>query len=219
MTITIPTLEAIDEAARQFLDAMDGRTVFAFEGGMGAGKTTFIRALCRQLGVTDTVTSPTFAIVNEYSAPAESIYHFDFYRLKDIQDAVAIGLEDYLYGGSICLIEWPGLVDPLLPDDTVRDTYRITLTGETAAAPDLRKLHQNLDEMFFSLQLRDKTRPMPQIWESAGGDTLRGLFLQKLRTLYDAAVTEAEKSRIEQAVRWGLAAMENGEEVTVHENP
>ena len=123
MTITIPNLEAIDDAARQFVAAMNGRTVFAFVGGMGAGKTTFIRALCRQLGVVDTITSPTFAIVNEYAVrdgdAADSIFHFDFYRLQRIEDAVAIGFEDYLYSGSVCLIEWPELVEPLLPEDAV----------------------------------------------------------------------------------------------------
>ena len=129
MTITIPDIEAIDDAARQFADAMNGRTVFAFVGGMGAGKTTFIRALCRQLGVTDTITSPTFAIVNEYavtgSPTAESIFHFDFYRLQQIEDAVAIGIEDYLYSGNICLIEWPELVEPLLPEDAVHVTISV----------------------------------------------------------------------------------------------
>lgn len=111
------------------------------------------------------------------------------------------------------------LIHTSLPDDTVRDVYRITLTGETAEAPDLRKLHQNLDEMFFSLQLKDHTRLQKDVWASAGEDTLRGLFLTKLRTLYDKAQTDAEKTRIEHAARWGLAALDNGEEVAVHENP
>ena len=111
------------------------------------------------------------------------------------------------------------LIHTSLPDDTVRDVYRITLTGETAEAPDLRKLHQNLDEMFFSLQLKDHTRLQKDVWASAGEDTLRGLFLTKLRTLYDNAKTDSEKARIEHAARWGLAALDNGEEVAVHENP
>ncbi len=111
------------------------------------------------------------------------------------------------------------LIHTSLGDDTQRDVYRITLTGETAEAPDLRKLHQNLDEMFFSLRLQDRTRLRRDLWESAGDGTLRGLFLTKLRTLYERAQTDAEKTRIEQAVRWGLAALENGEEVAVHENP
>ena len=111
------------------------------------------------------------------------------------------------------------LIHTSLPDDTVRDVYRITLTGDTPEAPNLQKLHQNLDEMFFSLQLRDRTRPSQDIWNSVGEDTLRGLFLSKLRALYDKSQTDADRFRIEQAARWGLAALENGEEVAVHENP
>ena len=114
--------------------------------------------------------------------------------------------------------------DPLLmihtsmPDNTVRDSYRITLTGETSSAPDLARLRQNLDEMFFSLQILDRTRPPESIWDSAGDHTLRGVFLKKMRALYDAAVHDSEKRRIEQAVRWGLAAMDNTGEVAIHEN-
>ena len=111
------------------------------------------------------------------------------------------------------------LIHTSLPDDSVRDVYRITLTGESALAPDLRKLHQNLDEMFFSLQLKDRTRLPEEIWTTAGNDSLRGLFLDKLRTLQEAAQTDAEKQRLEQAARWGLAALTGGEEVAVHENP
>lgn len=118
--ITIPTLEAIDEAAQQFVKNMHNSTVFAFYGNMGAGKTTFIRAVCAALGVTDTVTSPTFAIINEYKSSTAPVYHFDFYRLKDIGDAMAIGTEDYLYSGHICLIEWPEIIEPLLPADAVK---------------------------------------------------------------------------------------------------
>ena len=110
------------------------------------------------------------------------------------------------------------LIHTALPDDTVRDVYRITLTGETNAPPDLRKLSQNLEEMFFSLQLRDRTRLSQEVWRSAGEDSLRGLFLYRLRELYDAAKSDADKTRIEQAARWGLAALCNGEEVQVHEN-
>ena len=112
-------LSEIQQAARSFVEAMDGRTVFAFYGAMGAGKTTFIRALCEQLGVTDTVTSPTFAIVNEYKADSSKVFHFDFYRLRRLDEAADIGFEDYLYSGNICLIEWPEMVEPLLPEDTV----------------------------------------------------------------------------------------------------
>ncbi len=110
------------------------------------------------------------------------------------------------------------LIHTSLPDDTVRDIYRITLTGETANAPDLRALRQNLDEMFFSLQLRDETHVRRDIWESAGDDSLRGLFLAKLRAQFDAAQGERERSIIEQAARWGLAALNRAEEVVIHEN-
>ena len=111
----------IAEAARHFIDNMQGRTVFAFYGGMGAGKTTLIRAICSQLGVTDdVVTSPTFSIVNEYQGTDGPIYHFDFYRIRKLSEAVDMGFDDYLYSGNPCFIEWPELVEPLLPDDTVR---------------------------------------------------------------------------------------------------
>ena len=115
--------------------------------------------------------------------------------------------------------------DPLLaihtqlPDDTVRDVYRIILTGETEDTPDLRRLHSNLAEMFFELQLRDETRLRRSVWEGAGEDTLRGLFLTRLKARYDAAGDDADRFRIEQAARWGLAAMDNAEEVVQHENP
>ncbi len=115
--------------------------------------------------------------------------------------------------------------DPLLsiitqlPDDTVKDVYRIVLTGETDAAPDLAKLYANLSEMFFELQLRDDTRLQRDIWENAGEDSLRGIFLRKLRAAYDAAPAGAEKQQIEQAARWGLAALNNAEEVVQHEDP
>ena len=122
MEIVIQNLDAIDVAAQQFIDALGDNTVFAFYGSMGAGKTTFIRAVCEALGVEDAVTSPTFAIVNEYrsSTTAELIYHFDFYRIKRLSEAYDIGFEDYLESGCLCFIEWPELVEDLLPDDTVR---------------------------------------------------------------------------------------------------
>ncbi len=116
-------LTTIDDAARQFVEAIGDRTVFAFFGGMGAGKTTFIKAVCQQMGVTeDMVSSPTFAIVNEYEGSRGSIYHFDFYRIRQISEAVNMGFDDYLYSGNLCFIEWPELVEPLLPEDTVRVT-------------------------------------------------------------------------------------------------
>lgn len=116
-------LTTIDDAARLFVEAIGDRTVFAFFGGMGAGKTTFIKAVCQQMGVTeDMVSSPTFAIVNEYEGSRGSIYHFDFYRIRQISEAVNMGFDDYLYSGNLCFIEWPELVEPLLPEDTVRVT-------------------------------------------------------------------------------------------------
>ncbi|SHF62774.1 tRNA (adenosine(37)-N6)-threonylcarbamoyltransferase complex ATPase subunit type 1 TsaE [Dysgonomonas macrotermitis] len=120
MNIEIKTLDSIGEAATEFVKQMGDNTVFAFHGEMGAGKTTFIKAICEKLGVEDVINSPTFAIINEYrSNTGELIYHFDFYRIKDESEAFDFGYEDYFYSGSICFIEWPQLVDSLLPHDVV----------------------------------------------------------------------------------------------------
>ncbi len=121
MTLNVPNLEALPQAAHDFVAAMDDRTVFAFHGEMGAGKTTFIKALCRKLGVEDEVNSPTFAIVNEYRSDttAELIYHFDCYRLKKVKEALDFGFEDYMESSALCFIEWPDIVEELLPGDTV----------------------------------------------------------------------------------------------------
>ncbi len=121
MKIRIHSLDDIHEAARQFVEAMDQATVFAFRGKMGAGKTTFIKAVCEELGVEDQITSPTFSIVNEYRSDTtgELIYHFDFYRVEKEEEAYDMGYEDYFYSGAICFIEWPELVEDLLPGDTV----------------------------------------------------------------------------------------------------
>ena len=110
------------------------------------------------------------------------------------------------------------LIYTSLPDDSADDIYRITLTGASERSPDLRRLQQNLDGMFFSLQLLDRTVPPADLWECAGNDTLRGIFLAKLKARYDAAEDDAAKLRIEQAVRWGLAALDNAEEVAVHDH-
>ena len=121
--IKISSLEAINEAAREFMAHMGDFTVFAFYGEMGAGKTTFINALCKQLGVeTDITSSPSFAIINEYRSDttAELIYHFDCYRLENEAEAQDIGAEDYFDCGALCFIEWPERIEGLLPDDTVR---------------------------------------------------------------------------------------------------
>ncbi len=130
-TIQIPSLEALPEAARQFAAEMGDNTVFAFYGDMGAGKTTFINALCEVLGIDPEETaSPTFAIINEYRSDttAELVYHFDFYRIDDLEEALDMGIEDYFDSGAVCLIEWPEKVAAALPADTV--TVRITVNDD-----------------------------------------------------------------------------------------
>ena len=122
--IFISDLSQINQLARQFVSSIGNRRVFAFYGDMGAGKTTFIRAVCRELGVDDVVNSPTFAIVNEYTAKDGPVYHFDFYRIRRIEEAYDIGFEDYLYSGQLCFIEWPELIEELLPEDAVRVSIR-----------------------------------------------------------------------------------------------
>lgn len=123
MEIKITSLEQIHDAARQFIEAMGDNTVFAFYGKMGAGKTTFIKAVCECLGVEDVINSPTFAIVNEYrSGSGELIYHFDFYRIKKLDEVYDMGYEDYFYSGALCFIEWPELIEELLPGDATRVT-------------------------------------------------------------------------------------------------
>ena len=117
MEIRIENIEKIREAAREFVANIGDSTVFAFYGKMGAGKTTFIKAVCEELGVEDVITSPTFAIVNEYRSDAsgELIYHFDFYRVKKIEEVYDMGFEDYFYSGALCFIEWPELCEEVLP--------------------------------------------------------------------------------------------------------
>ena len=146
---TISSIDNISEAARQFVANMGSSHVFAFYGEMGAGKTTFIKAICEELGVTDTVTSPTFAIVNEYQVMGDGcwvidnsnsqhptantqhlIYHFDFYRIRRIEEAYDMGYEDYFYNpNAICFIEWPELIEQLLPVDAVRVTITVGPDG------------------------------------------------------------------------------------------
>ena len=122
MEIKIQDLGQIKKAAREFVGQLGEHTVFAFYGKMGAGKTTFIKSICEELGVKDVITSPTFAIVNEYTAQpdGQTIYHFDFYRIKKLEEVYDMGYEDYFYSGSLCFIEWPELIEELLPDDAVR---------------------------------------------------------------------------------------------------
>ena len=121
MEIKIENIEDIASAARKFVDEMGENCVFAFYGKMGAGKTTFIKSICEALGVKDVVTSPTFALVNEYAdEEGQPVYHFDFYRIKNLREAYDMGCEEYFYSGYPCFIEWPELVEELLPDDTVK---------------------------------------------------------------------------------------------------
>lgn len=131
-TIKIADTAALAAAAREFIADMGDRTVVALHGEMGAGKTTFINAMCKELGVeTDPTASPTFALVNEYRSDttAELIYHFDLYRLESLDEAVDMGIEDYLDCGAVCLIEWPDIVDPMLPDDTIDLTIKVEPDG------------------------------------------------------------------------------------------
>lgn len=135
MEIKITSLEHIDQAAQAFLAAVDlrdaRRNVLAFYGKMGAGKTTFVKALCQALGVDDVVNSPTFAIVNEYDSTVlqSPIYHFDFYRIKTLDEAYNIGTDDYFYSGHPCFIEWPELIEPLLPETALRVEIEEQLDG------------------------------------------------------------------------------------------
>lgn len=119
--MVINDLSSIRESAKEFISQMGDRRVFLFYGSMGAGKTTFIRAICEELGVTDVVNSPTFAIVNEYTdGKGQPIYHFDFYRISKVEEAYDFGYEDYFYSGNVCFVEWPEMIEELLPSDAVR---------------------------------------------------------------------------------------------------
>ena len=124
MKISIKSLDNIHEAAREFIKNMGSGHVFAFYGKMGAGKPTFIKAVCEELGVDDVITSPTFAIVNDYTSSKDDshIFHFDFYRIKKLEEVYDMGYEDYFYSGSLCFIEWPELIEDILPGDAVKVT-------------------------------------------------------------------------------------------------
>lgn len=127
MEIKIQNIDTIRESAREFIQNIGEHKVFAFYGKMGAGKTTFVKAICEELGVEDVITSPTFAIVNEYEAHDQSIFHFDFYRIKRLEEVYDMGYEDYFYSGALCFIEWPELIEDLLPEDAVK----VTITENT----------------------------------------------------------------------------------------
>lgn len=123
MEIKIESLATIHEAAKQFIAGIGDNKVFAFYGKMGAGKTTFTKAICEILGVKDVITSPTFAIVNEYTdREGQPIYHFDFYRIKKLEEVYDMGYEDYFYSNHLCLLEWPELIEDILPENTIKVT-------------------------------------------------------------------------------------------------
>ena len=123
MEIRINNIDDIARAAGRFIDNMPQGKVFAFYGKMGAGKTTFIKAICEELGVKDVITSPTFAIVNEYEGDGNAtIYHFDFYRIKKLDEVYDMGYEEYFFSGNPCFIEWPELIEDLLPEDVTKVT-------------------------------------------------------------------------------------------------
>lgn len=120
-TFEINSVEELSQVSELLIDWRDKSNIIAFYGPMGAGKTTLIKNLCHKLGVTDEVNSPTFALVNEYLTPIEgSIFHFDFYRIKKLEEVYDIGYEDYFYSGRLCLLEWPELIDSLMPDHYIK---------------------------------------------------------------------------------------------------
>ena len=130
MEITIKSLDTIQEAAKEFNNRMGEGKVFAFYGKMGAGKTTFIKALCETLGVKDVITSPTFSLINEYTdGKGNSIYHFDFYRIKKLEEVYDMGYEDYFYSGNLCLLEWPELIEEILPENVIKVTIEEQADG------------------------------------------------------------------------------------------
>lgn len=121
MDFVVKNLSDLDTVAQKFIEKMDDKNVYAFYGEMGVGKTTFIKAICKALGVKETITSPTFAIINEYKKGDDKpIFHFDFYRIKNLEEVFDFGYEDYFYSENLCFIEWPELVETLLPNDVTK---------------------------------------------------------------------------------------------------
>lgn len=130
MKVVIADKSHLREAARYFLRETAGYRIFAFYGQMGSGKTTFIKALCKEMGVTDTVTSPSFTLINEYRRPGDvPVYHFDFYRIRKIAEVLDFGIEEYFDSASPCLMEWPELIEPLLPPETLRISVTVMADG------------------------------------------------------------------------------------------
>ncbi len=140
MKLTIQTTDQLQQAALSFLAATNQASgIFAFYGEMGAGKTTFIKAVCEALGIKDVINSPTFAIINEYTKPSgEPVYHFDFYRLKKEQEAFEIGCDDYFSSGYTCFIEWPEKIGSILPDGSTR--VEITVLPDGCRSIELKPL-------------------------------------------------------------------------------
>ena len=128
--IEINSLDELDTVAEAVINSLNGRTVVAFYAPMGAGKTTLISRIAALLGAEDSVTSPTFAIVNQYEGREHTIYHFDMYRIERVEEALDFGSEEYLSSGELCLVEWPEKIEPLLPDDTM--VVRIKILSDTA---------------------------------------------------------------------------------------
>lgn len=129
--IVLVNAQGVEVTATDILEKCGSARVFAFDGKMGAGKTTFIKHLCEAMGTEDVVNSPTFAIVNVYEvASGEEVYHFDCYRIKDIREAMDFGAEEYLYSGNYCFIEWAEMIEPLLPEDTVWVKIKVEENGE-----------------------------------------------------------------------------------------
>ncbi|KQR71921.1 tRNA (adenosine(37)-N6)-threonylcarbamoyltransferase complex ATPase subunit type 1 TsaE [Pedobacter sp. Leaf176] len=137
MEIQINGLTELPDVANKLLAFAGGERIFLFDGEMGAGKTTFIKTFCKVLGVEDSVSSPTYSIVNEYVGENDTVYHFDFYRIKNIQEAYDLGYEEYFYGGGICLIEWPERIEELLPEHYIK--VEISILSESGRSFKLTK--------------------------------------------------------------------------------
>ena len=130
--IEIDSLSELDGVAEQIIESLNGRDVVLFRGGMGAGKTTLISRIVAQVGAQDTVTTPTFALGNQYEGTERRIYHFDFYRIDRIEEVFDFGYEEYFYSGDLCLVEWPEKIEALIPDDAM--VVKIDITGEDSRA-------------------------------------------------------------------------------------